>query len=104
MTTTTALFLGTNCRKMKPTKQHRPAVWEAILGTVYAQNDEGKVRYFDYDWEAALRFAGVSEDRDPRVYRACIDTYGTVRPSRVEARKRATFSYRTVLWIRREAR
>lgn len=56
-------------RKMKPTQKHRPAIWEAMLGTVYACNDEGQVRYFDYDWDAAREFAGVAPERDLRVWR-----------------------------------
>lgn len=58
-------------RKAKPTKQHRPAVWECMLGTVYAANDAGTTRYFDYDWAGALSYAGVEEEgRDPRLARA----------------------------------
>lgn len=56
-------------RKAKPTKAHRPAIWECMLGTVYARSPEGEVRYFDYDWEAAKEFAGVNEDADPRLAR-----------------------------------
>lgn len=58
-----------NVRKMKPTKAHRPALWSGILGTVYAMNDDGEVRYFDYDREGAKAFAGVTDDRDPRLAR-----------------------------------
>ena len=50
-----------------PTKKHRPAIWESMLGTVNAMNDAQQVKYFDYDWDAARAFAGVSPDRDPRV-------------------------------------
>lgn len=56
--------------KKNPTKKHRPAIWENMLGTVYARNDAGETRYFDYDWYAAREFAGVDEEgRDPRVAR-----------------------------------
>lgn len=53
-----------------PTLKHRPAIWECMLGTVYAQNDAGEVQYFDYRWDDAKAFAGVTPDRDPRVARA----------------------------------
>lgn len=52
-------WLGAVCRKMKPTRRHRPAVWECILGTVYAMNEAGECRYFDYNYEDAFAFAGV---------------------------------------------
>lgn len=56
-------------KKMKPTKGHRPAIWENILGTVYAMNESGDIQYFDYRWEEARSFAGVHPDRDLRVAR-----------------------------------
>ena len=46
-------------RKAKPTLKHRPAIWENMLGTVYAMNDVGDIRYFDYDYDAAMDFAGL---------------------------------------------
>lgn len=52
-------FLGAKCRKMAATRSHRPAIWENMLGTVYALNAEGECRYFDYDHAGALAFAGV---------------------------------------------
>ena len=56
--------------KKKPTLKHRPAIWECMLGTVYAMNDDREVKYFDYDWDAARAFAGVDESgRDPRVFK-----------------------------------
>ena len=56
-------------RKMKPTQKHRIAIWECMLGTVYASNGT-ETRYFDYDWDGAREFAGVTaEGADPRVYR-----------------------------------
>jgi hypothetical protein len=60
--------LSLGARK-RPTRKHRPAVWENMLGTVYALDDDGHVKYFDYDYEAALAFAGVRPDRDLRTYR-----------------------------------
>lgn len=56
-------------RKMKPTQKHRMAIWECMLGTVYARNAEHDVKYFDYDWDAAREWAGVdAEGTDPRVW------------------------------------
>lgn len=57
-------------RRMKPTLKHRPAIWECMLGTVFARNAAGQVKYFDYDWDAARAFAGITPESDPRVYKA----------------------------------
>lgn len=48
--------------KAKPTLKHRPAIWECMLGTVYAMNDDGDIKYFDYDYDAAMEFAGIDLD------------------------------------------
>lgn len=64
----TRYYLGIEAKKAKPTKKHRPAIWEGILGTVYAMNSKYEVRYFDYNHEAAKEFAELGEDL--RVYRA----------------------------------
>jgi hypothetical protein len=81
--------------KARPTKSHRPALWEGILGAVYAMDDSGEVRYFDYDYEGARTFAGVAEDRDLRLARVTVPrTYGgdpTMSP------RKGQF----VLWIRK---
>lgn len=79
-------------RKMPPTKKHRPAVWENILGTVYAYNGKA-VRYFDYDWEAAWKYAGVTEGVDPRLYK--VNKHVNYTDSRNEPR----FG-RLVLWVK----
>ena len=57
---------GLNVRRMRPTLQHRQAMWECMLGTVYAMNETGEVRYFDYRWSEAHAWAGTAQDRDPR--------------------------------------
>jgi hypothetical protein len=69
-------------RRTKPTKLHRPAVWENMLGTVYAKSPAGEVRYFDYDWDGAVAFAGVkAEGTDPRTWRSERGvSYGTHGP------------------------
>ena len=55
---------------MRPTQKHRLAIWENMLGTVWAANDAGEARYFDYRWDDAVAFSGALEDgRDPRTYR-----------------------------------
>jgi len=56
-------------RRMKPTLKHRVALRPGMLGTVYALNEEGVERYFDYKWEDAIRYAGVGSDRDVRLHR-----------------------------------
>ncbi len=45
-----------------------------MLGTLYAMRvcpDGGgfESRYFDYEWEEAFEWAGVSNDRDPRLHK-----------------------------------
>jgi hypothetical protein len=30
-------------------------------------NDEGEVKYFDYDWDAAIAFSGAQSKKDVRV-------------------------------------
>ena len=72
-------YAGVLARIMKPTQKHRPAIWEAMLGTVYAMNDAGEVKYFDYKWDEAAIFAGlggltVVDERDPRVWTATHST------------------------------
>ncbi len=62
-----AFYLGIEAKKAKPTKQHRPALWEMMLGTVIAMNSKGEIRYFDYDYEAAKEFAELGDDL--RAYR-----------------------------------
>lgn len=85
----TTYFLSTKAHKAAPTKGHFPAVWECLLGTVYAQNAQGETRYFDYDHEGALAFAGVhQEGADPRVARA---------PRRFTGIRKGQI----VLWVRR---
>ena len=65
----TRKFMGITCTVAKPTKGHRAALWENMLGTVWAVNDAGEVKFFDYDLRGARAFAGVKESRDPRVSR-----------------------------------
>ena len=76
---------------MKPTQSHRPAVWECMLGTLHAMNDEGERRYFDYKWDEAFAFAGYTEGRDPRVWKAQRNM-GLDGPSRGQL----------VLWLKRQ--
>jgi len=49
-------------RRARPTRAHRLALWEVLLGTVAAQSPTGDVRYFDSDWTAALAFAGITDE------------------------------------------
>lgn len=59
-------IFGLTARRMPPTQKHRPAVWEMMLGTVYAMNDDGETKYFDYKWDDAVAFSGATQERDPR--------------------------------------
>lgn len=61
-------YIGLTVKKMKPTKSHKPAIWEGILGTVYAVNKAGKVKYFDYNYEAAIEYAELDYS-DLRAYK-----------------------------------
>ncbi len=76
---------------MRPTQKHRPAIWENMLGTVYARNDAGEIKYFDYRWDDARVFAGVEVERDPRVAKAT-GNYPGEGPRRGQA----------VLWVLRK--
>lgn len=49
-------------RRARPTRAHRLALWEVLLGTVAARSPTGDVRYFDNDWAAALAFAGITDE------------------------------------------
>lgn len=49
-------------RRARPTRAHRLALWEVLLGTVAAQSPTGDVRYFNTNWTAALAFAGITDE------------------------------------------
>lgn len=60
------------------TKAHRPLVWENMLGTVMAYElGTYKEKYFDYDYDAAYKFAGVAQCTDLRVCKNPRPTYQT---------------------------
>jgi hypothetical protein len=52
------------------TKKHQLAIWENMLGTVYARSPRGEVRYFDYKWDEAREFAEIKSGDDLRLDRA----------------------------------
>lgn len=54
-------------QKARPTRRHRLAITNGILGTVYAVSPEGEARYFDYDFQAAYAFAGILPGSDVRL-------------------------------------
>ncbi|NBV88195.1 MAG: hypothetical protein EBR88_01575 [Betaproteobacteria bacterium] len=88
----TTYFFGTKAYKAPPTKSHVPAVWECMLGAVYARNAQGETRYFDYNYEAARAWAGLGQGKlDIRVSRAKESTGGPegIRKGQL------------VLWVRR---
>lgn len=96
-------FLGARCRRMKPTQKHRPAVWENMLGTVYALNDAGECKYFDFKYEEALAFAGVNPKdaavRDSRLHRVTLDRRRSyVRSGCAEGNPQLG---KLVLWVRK---
>ena len=55
-------YLDVKCQKKKNTKNHRPAMWEGILATVYAMNSKKEIKYFDYKYEEAKKFAELGDD------------------------------------------
>lgn len=60
-------FATVVCNVAKPTRQHRLAMWEGILGTVNARNAAGITKYFDYNYKAAIKFAGIDKAADIRL-------------------------------------
>lgn len=100
MTTTSTIPVSPfgSAPRQRPTRQHKLAIWECMLGTVYAMNGDGEVRYFDFDYAAARAFAGVDvEGSDPRVAKTERYTY-TRGPSHMEPR-----TGQLALWIVRPA-
>ncbi len=70
-----------SAKKAKPTNAHRPALWENMLGTVYAANRDGVAKYFDYNWKDALEHVGAHHDvRVSRVTRGYYDLNGLEIP------------------------
>lgn len=93
----TTYFLGVKASAAPPTKAHRPAVWECMLGTVYAMNAAGECRYFDYDHAAALAFSGAKSDgAEPRLARVK-EPKGWIRKGATDANPRRG---RLVLWVK----
>lgn len=62
-------FKGISAPFKKPTSNHRPAIWENMLGTVFAMNDEGKIKYFDYKIEDAKEYANIKNKKDIRIFK-----------------------------------
>jgi len=92
-------FLGIPCRKMRPTQKHSPALWECMLGTVYALSPEGECKYFDYDYEAARVFAGLDTSHDNRLFRVNFDLrHSYVKRGCIDANPRTG---KLVLWTTR---
>jgi hypothetical protein len=75
-------FAGIPAHKKEPSKKHRAAMWEAMLGTVRARNKKGATKTFDYDWEGAAKFSGADIGKDNRVYRYSKNRHGNISTSR----------------------
>jgi len=95
----TTHYLNRKARKMKPTRSHRPAVWEMMLGTVQALNDDGEAVYFDYKHDEAFEFSGYSEDRDPRIWKYDSSTCGHKAEFNLERLDKPRMG-QLVLWIK----
>lgn len=68
-------FANVRCHRGKPTKAHRPALWENMLGGIYAMNMAGECRYFDFKYEEASTFAGITQNGDNRVFKMTEELY-----------------------------
>ena len=44
-----------------PLRGMRPAIWENMLGTVYALSPERECKYFDYNYDEAVKFTGYPD-------------------------------------------
>lgn len=62
-------FVSIAGKKIRPTLKHRAAMWEGMFGAVYAMNDQGVIRYWDYDYEGAKVWAGITNERDIRIFK-----------------------------------
>ena len=87
-------FLGASGALMHPTLKHRPAVWEMIMGTVNAMNDQGEIKYFDSDYKKALAFAGVAKKTDVRIAKTRERYYFPY-----DSVTKNIFKGQTVLWV-----
>jgi hypothetical protein len=88
-------FLGKiEAKKMRPTLKHRPAIWENMLGTVFAMNDKLENRYFDYNWDGAAKFAGISKKKDIRIFKQTRQVNYGSNPNWMEPRFK-----QTILWV-----
>ena len=72
--TKTRTYLGVSARWMKPMLRHRPALYENMLGTVWAVSPAGEHRYFGYNHAAAKEWAQVDAGADPRLFRSASRT------------------------------
>lgn len=102
-------WLGVPCRKMKPTKQHTPVIWECMLGTLYARNPQtGEIKYCDYRWEEAFAHAGLTVTADPG-YNPPYTVDATPEQDARVAKATRSYFYpdgpskgRTCLWLRKQ--
>ena len=62
-------YLGMNVVYKKPTTNHRPAIWENMLGTVYAMDDNKEIKYFDKNYDEAKKFANLENKKDIRLFK-----------------------------------
>ncbi|MCX7592745.1 MAG: hypothetical protein N2235_03075, partial [Fischerella sp.] len=69
------------------TRKHVPLVWENMLGTVYARDplkgSDQEPEYFDYDWDAARKYARVDQCSDLRIYRTKVSYQGYPRAGKL---------------------
>ena len=78
--------------KKSYTREHKPLIWEAILGTLFAKGaDDHKAKYFDYDYEKAHEHVQLQNYEDLRVCRVKDSYQGWPQP-----RKWALFGVRKI--------
>jgi len=93
-------YLGIEAKYAKPTKSHKPAIWEAMLGTVYAMSPDGEIKYFDYNWDEAAKFAQVHSNEDLRVFRVSRDRVFRWGNGKAESYMQPRLN-KLVLWAKR---
>jgi len=91
------IFGLVNVPLRKPTSRHRPAIWENMLGTVNSMNSEGRVKYFDYKYKEAKRWADIDNDSDIRAWKFNESLY----PYRVGDKGDKIRKNQMVVWVKK---
>lgn len=90
------MMYGLVVREMRPTLKHRLAIAPGLLGTVYAMNAAGEMRYFDFNYQAARKFAGLDAGTDIRFARP-IGPYRFVKSGATDGNP---YPYQRCYWVK----